>query len=62
MPKDMFDHLAKTVILPELSVSNRPDSVHPRLRTGASSRLTATLGAAALILNQTYSPQFILVQ
>ncbi len=62
MPKDMFDHLAKTVVLPELSVSNRPDAVHPRVRTGASSRLTATLGAAALILNQTYSPQFTLVQ
>lgn len=61
MPSGVLNHLVKNVSLPELSVSNRFDRQLPRLKTGASSRLTATLGAAALILNQTYTPQFVAV-
>ena len=30
---------------------------HPRLMRGASGRMTATLGAAALVLNQAFTPQ-----
>lgn len=57
MPEAILNHLVSRTSLPTLSVSNRPDSEEVRLRTGASGRLTATLGAAALILNRTYTPQ-----
>lgn len=57
MPEAILNQLVSKAALPILSVSNRPDSEEPRLRTGASGRLTATLGAAALILNRTYTPQ-----
>ena len=32
-------------------------ATHPRLLRGASGRMTATLGAAALVLNQAFTPQ-----
>ncbi|MEW7008748.1 ROK family transcriptional regulator [Lentilitoribacter sp. EG35] len=59
MPSGVLDHLVANAPLPDLSVSNRLEREQPRLKTGESSRLTATLGAAALVLNQTYTPQFI---
>lgn len=61
MPSCIVNYLVENVKLPDLSVSNRAGRALPRLKTGASSRLAATLGAAALILNQTYSPQFLAV-
>lgn len=61
MPKSILDHLVSHVPLPALSVSNRPDSDQPRLRRGASGRLTATLGAAALILNRAFTPQIAMM-
>jgi len=57
MPEAILDHLVAHTPLPDLSVSNRPDFDQPRLQRGASGRLTATLGAAALILNRTFTPQ-----
>jgi predicted NBD/HSP70 family sugar kinase len=55
MPDAVLDYLVEHAPLPELSVSNRPNAPHPRLMRGASGRMTATLGAAALILNRALS-------
>jgi predicted NBD/HSP70 family sugar kinase len=55
MPDAILDYLVEHAPLPELSVSNRPQAPHPRLMRGASGRMTATLGAAALILNRALS-------
>lgn len=59
MPSCILNYLVENASLPDLSVSNRLARQSPRLKTGVSSRMTATLGAAALILNQTYTPQFV---
>ncbi|MGB3407247.1 MAG: ROK family transcriptional regulator [Jannaschia sp.] len=56
MPDVILDHLVERAPLPELSVANRPDALYPRLLRGASGRMTATQGAAALILNQALTP------
>lgn len=57
MPVSLLDRLAKQTPLPNLSVSNRPDATLPRLQCGTSGRMTATFGAAALILNRALTPQ-----
>ncbi|NKB52200.1 MAG: ROK family protein [Rhizobiaceae bacterium] len=57
MPEVVLDHLIANTSLPELSVSNRVDSSHPRLQRGTCGRMTATLGAASLILNRAFTPQ-----
>lgn len=56
MPPKLLDHLIAQVPLPDRSVSQRPGRAQPRLTRGASGRMTATLGAAALVLNQTFTP------
>lgn len=53
MPDTVLDHLVAHAPLPKVSVSNRPNAAHPRLMRGASGRMTATLGAATLVLNRT---------
>lgn len=53
MPDRILDHLAAHAPLPRVSVSNRPRGAYPRLMRGASGRMTATLGAATLVLNRT---------
>lgn len=55
MPDAILDYLVTRAPLPALSVSNRPLDPHPRLIRGTSGRMTATLGAAALILNRALS-------
>ncbi len=57
MPDSILDHLVASVHLPARSVSNRGDRVHPRLMRGASGRMTATLGAAALVINHAFTPK-----
>ena len=57
MPEVIIDHLVQHTQLPTLSVSNRSDNPHPRLLRGTCGRLTATLGAASLILNRAFTPQ-----
>jgi len=57
MPDAILDHLLGSVRLSKRSVSHRENRVHPRLMRGASGRMTATLGAAALVLNQAFTPQ-----
>lgn len=56
MPEALLDDLIATTDLSPRSVSNRPDNPLPRLTRGRAGRLTATLGAASLILDQTFNP------
>ncbi|MEJ6399522.1 ROK family transcriptional regulator [Yoonia sp. 208BN28-4] len=55
MPDVILDYLVQNTALPVVSVSNKADLPHDRLVRGASGRMTATLGAAALILNNALS-------
>jgi predicted NBD/HSP70 family sugar kinase len=56
MPDGILDCLIDGVRLPEKSVANRADRTVPRLIRGTSGRMTATFGAAALVLNQAFTP------
>jgi predicted NBD/HSP70 family sugar kinase/biotin operon repressor len=58
MPDSILGHFVANAPLPAQSVSNRPDARYPRLQRGTSGRMTATLGAAALVLERTLSPHF----
>lgn len=57
MPEAVLDHLIAHTELPAQSVSNRAARTTPRLQRGTCGRMTATLGAAALILNRAFTPQ-----
>lgn len=57
MPEIVLDHLIARTELPALSVSNRADSQQLRLQRGICGRMTATLGAASLILNRAFTPR-----
>lgn len=57
MPDAILDHLLASVRLSERSVAKRDGRAQPRLLRGASGRMTATLGAAALVLNRAFTPQ-----
>ncbi len=57
MPDNILDHLIGAVRLTERSVSNRPNRSAPRVMRGASGRMTATLGAAALVVNHAFTPK-----
>ncbi|MEP2531426.1 ROK family transcriptional regulator [Shimia sp.] len=59
MPDNILDHLVCTTPLLDSSVSNRPDRSFPRLSRGTSGRMTATLGAAALVVNQAFTPKIV---
>lgn len=56
MPDVILEHMIERVTLPTASVSHRADRTTPRLIRGASGRMTATLGAAALVINRTFTP------
>ena len=56
MPDQIFDHFIQHMTLPDRSVANRADRPLPRVMRGSSGRMTATLGAAALVLNQAFTP------
>ncbi len=57
MPDQILDHVIEHMTLPELSVANRTERTHPRVMRGSAGRMTATLGAAALVLNQAFTPK-----
>lgn len=57
MPDTMLDHLTGCVQLTTRSVSNRATRDLPRLMRGVSGRMTATLGAAALVVNHAFTPK-----
>lgn len=58
MPKGILDYFIEHVQFAQNSVSERADRPYPRLQRGASGRLASTMGAAALALNQTFTPKF----
>ena len=57
LPDRLIDALVSRIALSPLSVANRPDRSLPRLQRGASGRMTATLGAATLVLDQAFTPR-----
>ena len=57
MPDNILDHLVRSIRLTDRSVSNRANRAAPRVMRGASGRMTATLGAAALVLNHAFTPK-----
>ena len=62
MPDNVLDHLIGAVTLTDRSVARREDRTRPRLLRGASGRMTATLGAAALVINQAFTPMIAVAQ
>lgn len=59
MPAPLLDAFIADVRLPDASVSHRPDPAAPRLMRGRSGRMTATIGAASLVLNKLFTPDAI---
>lgn len=57
LPEALLEALLQRITLPDLSVANRPNRTFPRLMRGACGRMTATRGAAALVLNQALTPR-----
>lgn len=57
LPQALLDALLERVTLSDCSVANRPRREHPRLMRGACGRMTATRGAAALVINQALTPR-----
>jgi len=57
MPKLLLQALLDRVHLSQRSVANRPARAHPRLICGTCGPLTATQGAAALIINHAFTPR-----
>lgn len=57
LPQALLDALLERVTLSDRSVANRPRREHPRLMRGACGRMTATRGAAALVINQALTPR-----
>lgn len=57
MPDCILDHLIGAAHLPDRSVAHRPARTVPRLLRGASGKLTATLGAAALVIHRAFTPR-----
>jgi len=59
MPETILEELVAGISLCEHSVSNRPGRTHPRLIAAGAGRMTATLGAAALVVNTALSPRLV---
>lgn len=57
MPRVLLQAVLDLVQLSERSVANRPGRAHPRLLCGTCGPLTATQGAAALIINHAFTPR-----
>ena len=62
MPAAILDELVARTVPPEQSVANRPDRAHPRLLRGTTGRMTATLGAAALVLDHAFTPKIAIAE
>ncbi|MCK0168346.1 ROK family transcriptional regulator [Jannaschia sp. S6380] len=56
MPEPIVRHLVDRFTPPARSVARRSDNPHAPLRIGTCSRMTAALGAAALVLNRSFTP------
>ena len=59
MPGSILEELVAEISLSEHSVANRSDRPHPRLIAAGAGRMTATLGAAALVVNTALSPRLV---
>ncbi len=59
MPAPILEELVARIVLPDRSIANRPLRPHPRLIAGRSGRMTATLGAAALVVDAALSPRLV---
>ncbi len=57
LPEQLLKALLARVALSDRSVANRPGRAHPRLICGTCGPLTATQGAAALIINHAFTPR-----
>ncbi len=57
MPDSVINRLIEAVDQPERSVAHRSDRVVERFLRGTSGRMTATLGAAALVIHQATTPR-----
>ena len=62
MPAGILDEMVERVEPPDRSVANRPDRGHPRLLRGTTGRMTATHGAAALVLDQAFTPKIAIAR
>ncbi|MGR3435890.1 MAG: ROK family transcriptional regulator [Shimia sp.] len=60
LPAPILDDLVRGTPLREASLANRPDRAQPRLMTGTAGRMTATVGAAALVVDAALSPRLSL--
>lgn len=56
MPDAVIDALIARLDLPKGSVANRDERACPRVMRGFSGRLTAALGAGAMVIHQTITP------
>lgn len=59
MPAPILEELVARIALPDRSISHRAGRAHPRLIAGRSGRMTATLGAAALVVDAALSPRLV---
>jgi predicted NBD/HSP70 family sugar kinase len=57
LPDSVIDTLVGRIVLSDASVAHRPDRRIPRIQRGASGRMTATLGAAAHVLDRAFTPR-----
>lgn len=59
MPDQLLDDLINKLDLPDASVARRPNRALPRVIRGASGRMTAALGGAALIIHDASTPRIV---
>jgi predicted NBD/HSP70 family sugar kinase len=61
VPAPLLEEVLDRVELNPRSVANRPRREHPRLMVGACGRMTATRGAAALVIHQAVTPRMAML-
>ncbi len=59
LPDALLDDLIAALDLPDASVSRRQDRRLPRVLRGASGRMTAALGGAALVIHDVSTPRIV---
>lgn len=59
LPDTLLDDLIAALELPDASVSRRQDRTLPRVLRGASGRMTAALGGAALVIHDALTPRIV---
>lgn len=59
LPDALLDDLIDALELPDVSVSRRQDRTLPRVLRGASGRMTAALGGAALVIHDALTPRIV---